>query len=258
MFACGDDAWGGFASKYVEVLRDEYGKMPIWTWGIEEQRGKGQRQQQLLRAVNAARTIDEMSRHASLYIPMSIPSTPLPTYVRLDRDSQWHTSALMSVALESMTLPARLRVDTQRRGLLGDLEAALNVNGNQRIAQLECSILDPKEEPPKATNDFRIEDSRAPSNTNYTMLEEDGPKAGRQHLDIDLSGGDIRPTSAFTSQHHTTSHIFGAVENTRGDRKVVREEEADSKHDTHATERRRFAGLTVVERFVNSTLLLFL
>lgn len=30
-----DDAWGGFASKYVERLRDEYGKIAIWVWGLQ-------------------------------------------------------------------------------------------------------------------------------------------------------------------------------------------------------------------------------
>jgi len=30
-----DDAWGGFASRYLERLRDEYGKAPIWLWGVE-------------------------------------------------------------------------------------------------------------------------------------------------------------------------------------------------------------------------------
>ena len=31
-----DDAWGGFASRYIEKLRDEYGKTPIWVWGVQE------------------------------------------------------------------------------------------------------------------------------------------------------------------------------------------------------------------------------
>jgi hypothetical protein len=34
-----DDAWGGWASGWLERLRDEYGKMSIWTWGIGEQGG---------------------------------------------------------------------------------------------------------------------------------------------------------------------------------------------------------------------------
>ena len=31
-----DDAWGGFAARYVDRLRDEYGKTSIWVWGLED------------------------------------------------------------------------------------------------------------------------------------------------------------------------------------------------------------------------------
>jgi hypothetical protein len=31
-----DDAWGGFAAKYVERIRDEYGKAPVWVFGMQE------------------------------------------------------------------------------------------------------------------------------------------------------------------------------------------------------------------------------
>lgn len=31
-----DDAWGGFASRYVERIRDEYGKTAVWVWAEEE------------------------------------------------------------------------------------------------------------------------------------------------------------------------------------------------------------------------------
>lgn len=31
-----DDAWGGFASKYLEKIRDDLGKTSAWVWGLEE------------------------------------------------------------------------------------------------------------------------------------------------------------------------------------------------------------------------------
>lgn len=31
-----DDAWGGFAAKYMDRLRDEYGKTTVWIWGLED------------------------------------------------------------------------------------------------------------------------------------------------------------------------------------------------------------------------------
>lgn len=35
LFTSSDDAWGGFTSKYVDRLRDEFGKKSIWVWAIE-------------------------------------------------------------------------------------------------------------------------------------------------------------------------------------------------------------------------------
>lgn len=31
-----DDAWGGFAARYLERLRDEYGKTTLWLWALQE------------------------------------------------------------------------------------------------------------------------------------------------------------------------------------------------------------------------------
>ena len=246
IFTGGDDAWGGFASRYVERLRDEYGKMPIWAWGIEEEHGKGQRARQLLRTVNAARTIYEMSSHASLYVPLSLPAGILPEYVHLNRDSPWHVSALLSIAVESMTLPSRLRPDTQERGLLGDIEAALNVNGNQRIAQLQCSILDPEPQPFRVVDDRARNDDRVPSTMNRTMIEEDGHYATASYLDINLSAGDIRSSLSLASQHGASDHTFGAVDCTRG-RPEAMEEKEDEDEVADIRKRRRFAGLPVTE-----------
>ena len=43
LLAGADDAWGGFASKYAEDLRDQYGKLELWSWGLEEEAGKDTR-----------------------------------------------------------------------------------------------------------------------------------------------------------------------------------------------------------------------
>ena len=256
----GDDAWGGFGSKYVEALRDEYGKMAIWTWGVEEEEGKGQRAKQLLRTVNAARTIHEMSNHASLYVPVSVPPGFLPEYVRMNKSSQWHVSALLSTALESMTLPSRLRPDTQRRGLFGNIEAALNVNGHQRIAQLQCSILDPDPELQKISNGRGSKDDRAPSNTNHAMLEEDSLEATPSSLDINLSPGNIGSWSLLTGQRGPSDHTFGTVENIRGrlEGSKAKPQDDDEVVITYGRKRRRFAGLSVTERCVALQLLMCL
>lgn len=43
MLMSADDAWGGFAARYLERMRDEFGKLALWVWGIEEEHETGQR-----------------------------------------------------------------------------------------------------------------------------------------------------------------------------------------------------------------------
>jgi len=31
-----DDAWGGFAARYMDRIRDEYGKTTVYVWAIED------------------------------------------------------------------------------------------------------------------------------------------------------------------------------------------------------------------------------
>lgn len=251
VFTGGDDAWGGFASRYVERLRDEFGKMALWTWGIEEEHGKGQRAKQLLRSLNAARTIHELSTHASMYIPLSFPAAPLPPYVHLDRSSQWHVAALLSAAVESMTLPSRIRPGIQKGGFLGDLEAALNVNGYQRVAQLQCSIIiDPEDELPQDSSIKGSKDRRLVSNTNHTMVKEDEVENVRTSLDINLSSGDGTSSASSVAKQ---DHVFGAVEEIRGKVEET-QEERDPDEVSYGQKQRRCAGLAVIERFVRVVL----
>lgn len=249
IYTGGDDAWGGFASRYIERLRDEFGKLPIWTWGIEEERSKGQRAQQLLRTLNTARTFSDISTNGSMYIPLVVPVGRLPDYVTLDRDSQWHNSALLSAAVETMTLPSRLRPGSSKRGFLGDLENALNVNGNQRIAQLQYKVFDPDTEVQQHTKSGESKDDRMPSNINRTLVGEDDSEAVNPDLDISLSGCDIGSQSSL-NQRRQSDHIFGAVETIRGQAEAVKDEEAEDDETRYMKKRKRFAGLPVIERFV--------
>lgn len=36
VFTGTDDAWGGFSSRYIDKLKDEYGKKSVWVWGLED------------------------------------------------------------------------------------------------------------------------------------------------------------------------------------------------------------------------------
>ena len=210
---------------------------------------------QLLRIINTARMIDEMSTHASMYIPMSLPPTRLPQHLNFDRDSQWHTSALFSTALESTTLPTRLRFNRQKRGFFDDLEGALNVNGDQRIAQLQCSVLDSEDVPLVTTTTHGENDDRAPPGNSCTLEEEDGLKRAKPSLDMNLSYFDPGVTFQSTHRRRTSDHVFGAVETKRTARiEAYKKQEPDEDEIIEASRRPRFAGLSVIERFVTPTL----
>ena len=269
-FAGGDDAWGGFGAKYVERLRDEFGKMAIWVWGVEEDQSKGQRVSctvaggvssvawmkwsnenfqaaQLLRRVNAARSIYEISTQASIYIPISIPPV-LPQCVRLDRNSQWHTSALLLTALETLTLPSRLRHINGNNATFNVMEAALNVNGNQRIANLQSSVVDPsvlkfeKSVSVKGSHDRRI------PGANTSEVKED-LKMTTTNLDMDFLNEGYSTSVTLPSHRRETAHTFGEVETLRGEFKVDGE---DDKEDVGFTrKRRRLANLQLLEKSVS-------
>ncbi|KAL8806282.1 MAG: hypothetical protein Q9182_001429 [Xanthomendoza sp. 2 TL-2023] len=251
IFASADDAWGGFASKYIESLRDEYGKTSIWFWGLEEQAGQGQRANRLIRTVNNAQSLQSISTMASMYVPLAVPAY-LPPYIQLDQSSQWHVSALLSMALESMTLPSRQKPGDAIRGLLGDMEAALNANGNQRIAQLQCSVIDASKlhlstaEGPQATNDHRI-----PAGSSLQNLEnEDQVGKAKSNLDISFSTGEPSHTALSLRQWAKSNHVFGKVESLRGVPWIGYQ--VDDDDVTKSRKRRRLASLPPMERYSTS------
>ena len=244
MYTGGDDAWAGFAARYTESLRDEFGKSAIWAWGIEGQPGKGLKAQQLLRTLNTAKMINEMSINASMYIPVSLPATPLPQYVHLNRDSDWHSSALLATAVETITLPSRLRHDAPNRRLLSDLETGLNVNGNQRVAQLQCSISGLDYNPPRSGHTQHRSKLGVLPSSNTAVSKEDETNANHADVDINLSGGTHENLSKL-------EHTFGALEVTRRESKVVDNLGLDDdKEITCDKQQQRFAGKSIIERFV--------
>ena len=245
ILAGGDDAWAGFASSYAERVRDEFGKKEIWVWAAGEEQERGPKAKQALRAVNAARMVCEMSTYASMYVPVSLPAAALPPYLELDRESQWHVSALISSALETLTIPSRLRTNGHKRGLLDNLTARLNLNGNQRIAQLQCSFVRPEAElnGPKFLKDM---DDRMRSNTTGSLTKKGNEQREGADLDIDLSGG--QGMSAGNERHNQSNHIFGGFESVRGTISYS-DDEINRNEVPYCKETRPYNGMPIVERY---------
>ncbi|KAL1866228.1 mtDNA inheritance, partitioning of the mitochondrial organelle [Diaporthe australafricana] len=227
-----DDAWGGFASRYMEKLRDEYGKTTIWVWGLQEGFQGVNREKRLLRLVNKAKSLTEIYKQASLVIPIATPSSLSPrlrNVLSLDTSSSWHTSALLSAAIESATLPSRLK-DSTNRDSLGNMTDLLNLHGKQTVANLQMSF----------------------SGTGETPRSEevgDEPKDGLR-LDLDLRPaddlGDVRKQQ---NGYHRAPKIFSQVLASRGERVDGTDEEQGDGEEEDDRTRRRGQRETISRRY---------
>jgi hypothetical protein len=90
----------------------------------------------MLKAANTARTLHAISPQSTIYCPIIDPPQNVPNHLSLDPRSEWDTSALIASAVESVTLPSRLRP-------YRDFEASLagHTGGTQTIFELQSSIL---------------------------------------------------------------------------------------------------------------------
>lgn len=197
-FSGTDDAWGGFAARYIDRLRDEYGKKSIWVWGLEDG-AKVQRvclfiriakthahppgqHKQLKKDTNKAKSLYSISPQANLYVPILDLPQKLPGYLQVDRHSEWQTTALISSALETVTLPSRLRP-------YHDFESSLTGDvGRHNIFELQTSM-NPGEHGKKL-----------PTN-------EDGTTRPESEFDIDFT---------YDGAGSTSAHIFNQVQVMRG------------------------------------------
>lgn len=205
------------------------------------------KEKRFLKLSNTARSVSEIASQASLFVPMAMPSTMLPSYVMLDPHSQWHVSGLLSTAYESMTLPSRLKAT---RESLDQLASALNINGNQNIAKLRMSI-DQKVSLNGYHRSGRLEvqaesrDLRVPSQERYNHTSNVPDENDLTTFDMDFfpteTGEQIRGRRIVKKPH-----VFGQAENYRGVENPEDEEANDDEGYERA--RRRAAGLPVIHK----------
>lgn len=141
VFTTIDDAWGGFASSYLESLRDEYPKTCIWVWGLQNPMIDISRGKRQLRLISTAHSIGSLCSKASTLVPLALPQNKPIKGLDIDMRSIWHTSAAMAAAIESATLPSRLKItDDSQPGSLDYLAESVNPAGNQPLTSLKMSI----------------------------------------------------------------------------------------------------------------------
>jgi hypothetical protein len=186
---------------------------------------------------------------------MTMPSTILPSYVTIDYQSQWHVSGLLCTALESMTLPSRLKARNGIRETVDGITSALNVNGNQNIAKLRMSIdqkavsaLNGHSQPGRLEGRTQSRDMRISSRERST----DAPQLEDED-DVALFDMDFFPTEAkelIRGRRSTKKpKIFGQAENYRNEDLTS---EQDNEEDVgYERTRRRAAGLPVIHKSVH-------
>lgn len=159
-------------------------------------------------------------------MPIALPRNLPPNRVSLDPRSQWHVSALISCALETASLPSRLK-DSSNRNTLGDMADLLNTLGKQRVASLQMSF-------PKAQANQRI-DSRERQPTRLEPPEK-GDDSEALHLDVDFSPrDDLEQTRR--SNGFQKPRIFSQLSTHRGS--SIEEESNDMAYQDDDLDRRR-------------------
>ncbi|KAF4628314.1 hypothetical protein G7Y89_g9836 [Cudoniella acicularis] len=244
-----DDAWGGFAAKYLDRIKDEYAKTPILFWGLEDNIANIPREKRFMKLSNTARSISEIATQASIFVPMTIPTKALPQYVALDQSSLWQVSGLLSTAMESMGLPSRLKLTSSNRETINMLSNSLNVNGNQTIAKLRMSI----DQKAPVNGDHRPTDPEEGAQSRDERIRNQHVELSyvRNENDVSTLDMDFFPTETGEQTRARRSakvaHVFGQSEISRAD-------EHDEEQDTlkadkgYERARRRAAGLTIIQK----------
>ncbi|KAI0127715.1 tubulin nucleotide-binding domain-like protein [Xylariales sp. AK1849] len=232
-----DDAWGGFAAKYLERMRDEYGKTPIWIWGLQEPAGGIPREKRLLRLVNKARAVAHMYSQASLIIPLAIPQR-LPSTISMDRSSPWHISALFSAVLESTSLYTRMKTtDRINSTTLGNVTDLLDVFGKQTIANLQMSPVAPAKPAQNGSNgSMQVPTGRGElydriNELNHEDQSDFDPQSGVTTLDVDFSSLEENVSSSAGSRHRRKPHLFSQFSTARGDEAMKAFSQEDSRDE---------------------------
>ncbi|KAL7273746.1 mtDNA inheritance, partitioning of the mitochondrial organelle [Rhizina undulata] len=215
-----DDAWAGFGTEYIKALRDEYGKTAIVAFGLEDT-ARVARDKTIHRTIALARTLTTLHPAASLYVPLRSPPLNFPRYVTLDPTSPWHTSALISTAIESATLPTRLR-DKEGVGMMGtlnDLSMLLNVSGNQKISMLKMRVDDREPE----EDDIQIQDSRVPTWSDVVVIKRKYTGSEEIEMSWEVDKGSTRGFRG--TFRGGKEHVFSRAEVHRGSTKRQEGEE---------------------------------
>ncbi|XP_006861624.1 PREDICTED: protein misato homolog 1 isoform X2 [Chrysochloris asiatica] len=112
------DGFSGVGAKTTELLQDEYSGRGIIAWGLlPAPYSLGEPQKNIYRLLNTAFGLVHLAAHSSLVCPLSLggslglrPEPPVTfPHLHYDATMPFHCSAVLATALDTLTVPYRLR-----------------------------------------------------------------------------------------------------------------------------------------------------
>ncbi|KAF9352442.1 mtDNA inheritance, partitioning of the mitochondrial organelle [Mortierella sp. AD094] len=139
------DGWGGFATSFLEKLREDYPKSALITYGLSDnQMGKSTTlRERQTSAVNETLSMASLSKLSSLYVPVRAPTQSMLSAegwsknIKINPSSRYHTSAFISAGVDSALLPGRLRRDSI---FMPDMIGSLNWRNITTIGTLSVGL----------------------------------------------------------------------------------------------------------------------
>ncbi|XP_061461962.1 protein misato homolog 1 isoform X2 [Rhineura floridana] len=136
------NGFSGIGAKVTEVLQDEYAGKGVLTWGLTPVLPTAVSkipQRNFYRLLNTVLGVVHLSSHSALFCPLSLngslglrpePPVALP-YVNYDATLDYHTSAILATALDTITAPYRLQTSAIS---MSHLAETLNFSGRKVAA----------------------------------------------------------------------------------------------------------------------------
>jgi hypothetical protein len=164
------------------------------------------------RMANSIRSAHALSSQASVYIPLVTQPEHMPSYISLEYNSKWHTSALQAAALETISLPSRLRSTTDNRSLLADMEQLFTATSvHRKILQAEMSVQNEVLQTNGIVNG--IANAVSHERDGDLVMEDTDPNARDANAALDIS---LFPSMS-QSPRASRTHLFSRLNILRGD-----------------------------------------
>lgn len=134
------DGFAGLGSKVTEMLQDSYGDRGILTWGLAPvSHPDSTPMKDIYHMLNCTLATTHLANHSSFFCPLTLrgglgrrPSAPTAfTHLNYDASLWFHSSAVLALALDALTVPYRLRNNSVPMWQVAD---ALAVSGRKVVA----------------------------------------------------------------------------------------------------------------------------